>query len=86
MKKLLTIVLVFLIAILSIIMVREVILNNEGKLDKTSRMTREEVILLLEKGETYKNYYYSPETYENDEMKTEYYIKDNYKQQCKNAT
>lgn len=56
-------------------MVRSAFLNNNGKLDKSNQMTKEEIISLLEKGATYNNYYYCSNP--DDELKTEYYIKDN---------
>lgn len=75
-KKILIILLIVLIIILGISMIREIMINSEGKLDKSSPMNREEVISLLEKGKTYTNYYYCPNVFDT-ELKTEYYIKDN---------
>lgn len=75
-KKILTITLIILTVILIGLIIREVIIHSDGKLDKSNPMTREEIITLLDKGATYNNYYYHPSNSEN-ETKTEYYIKDN---------
>ena len=75
-KKILIILLIVLIIIFGIIMIREIMINSEGKLDKSNPMNREEVISLLQKGKTYSNYYYCSNI-SATELKTEYYIKDN---------
>ena len=75
-KKILIIVLIILAIIIIGLIVRETIIHNDGKIDKSNPMTREEIIALLDKGATYNNYYYCPSN-EGDTNKTEYYIKDN---------
>lgn len=75
-KKVLTITLIILALILIGLTIREVTIHNDGKLDKSNPMTREEIIALLDKGATYNNYYYHSSGPE-DEIQTEYYIKDN---------
>lgn len=76
-KKTLLIVLIILMIVIALLLVRELFLWSNGKLDKSSTMNKEEVIQLLEKGSTYSNYYYAPELTPKEESKTEYYIKDN---------
>ncbi len=73
--KILLIVAIIIVLLLLSIFIREIVLSNEGNLDKSNPMTREEVISLLEKGANYKNYYYrcDPSV---DTLETEYYIKD----------
>ena len=75
-KKVLIIFLIILAIIIIGLIVREAIIYNDGKIDKSNPMTREEIIKLLDKGATYNNYYYCPSN-KGDEHKTEYYIKDN---------
>ena len=75
-KKILIIVLIILAITIIGLVVRETIIHNDGKIDKSNPMTREEIIALLDKGATYNNYYYCPSN-EGDTYKTEYYIKDN---------
>lgn len=77
-KKILIGVLTVLIILLIMIFVRELFMNNLGKLEKSNSMSKEEVIKLLENGASYSNYYYCPEQNPNDNtsLKTEYYIKD----------
>ena len=75
-KKILIVILIILAIIIIGLIIRETIIHNDGKLDKSNPMTREEIIELLDKGATYNNYYYCPSN-EGDTYKTEYYIKDN---------
>ena len=75
-KKVLIVILSILAIIIIGLIVRETIIHNDGKIDKSNPMTREEIIALLDKGATYSNYYYCPSN-EGDNYKTEYYIKDN---------
>jgi len=75
-KKILIMLLITLIVIFGVVAIREIIINSEGKLDKSNPMNREEVISLLEKGKTYNNYYYCSNITDT-KLKTEYYIKDN---------
>lgn len=65
--------------ILLLFTIYEVSVWNDGKLDNSNPMSREEVIELLEKGKAYSNYYYCSETIGlfSDKNKNEYYIKDN---------
>lgn len=74
-KRILLIVFIIFIILLVSVFVREFILCNEGNLDKSNPMTREEIISLLEKGNDYSNYYYSYDS-DLDTLKTEYYMKD----------
>ena len=76
MKKVLIVLLVIIILVLGVVIARELIINYDGKVDKSNPMTREEVIALLQKGKEYNNYYYCSNI-EDNEMKTEHYIKDN---------
>lgn len=76
MKKVLIVLLVIIILVLGVLIVRELMINYDGKLDKSNPMTREEVIALLQKGKEYNNYYYCSNI-DDEEMKTEHYIKDN---------
>ena len=66
---------IIILAVL-ILGIREFILNKDESLDKSNEMTRDEIVELLKKGASYKNFYYCPD-YEENELKTEYYIKDN---------
>ena len=78
MKKSIKILLIFAIIIVLLLLsifIREIVLSNEGNLDKSNPMTREEVISLLEKGANYNNYYYRCDP-SIDTLETEYYIKD----------
>lgn len=75
-KKVLILVFSVLIIIFCTLVVREVIISNDGKLDKSNVLTRDEIIALLEKGANYNNYYYCPD-FSKNETKTEYYVKDN---------
>jgi len=76
-KKLIALVFILLIILLTLF-IREKIIYFNGNLEKNNIMSKEEIKQLLAKGENYENYYYSP-TQEpqatNDEIKTEYYIK-----------
>lgn len=74
-KKILLIVVIIFMILLVSVFVREFILCNEGSLDNSNPMTREEIISLLEKGNDYNNYYYSYDS-DFDTLKTEYFIKD----------
>jgi len=76
MKKVLIVLLVIIILVLGVLIARELIINYDGKVDKSNPMSREEVIKLLEKGKEYNNYYYCSNI-DAEEMKTEHYIKDN---------
>ena len=59
-------------------LIRELIIYNDGKLDKSNYVPREEIITLLNKGAIYNNYYYCPNNEDRKEAyRTEYYIKDN---------
>lgn len=73
--KILLIVAIIIVLLLLSIFIREIVLCNEGNLDKSNPMTRGEVISLLEKGANYSNYYYRCDP-SIDTLKTEYYIKD----------
>lgn len=75
-KKVVKVVLILLAISIVIILTREFILWNDGKLDKSNPVSREEIIKLLDTGATYPNYYYSSDV-NTGEIKTEYYIKDN---------
>lgn len=75
-RKILIGILIILAIIIIGLIVRETIIHNDGKIDKSNPMTREEIIALLDEGATYNNYYYCPSN-EEDTCKTEYYIKDN---------
>lgn len=74
-KKFLLIVAAIIIFLLLSIFIREFVICNEGNLNKSNPMTREEIISLLEKGCDYNNYYYRYDS-NIDTLKTEYYIKD----------
>lgn len=79
-KKILLGALIIIIILALIIIIRETTICSDGNLDKTNIMKREDVIQLLNKGSTYKNYYFNPEqnpSTKDEELKTEYYIKDN---------
>ena len=76
-KKVLIIIVTLLVIVMIITGVREFLLWNEGKLDKSNSMTREEIIALLDKGATYPNYYYSSDSKDKDSGRVEYYIRDN---------
>lgn len=73
--KILLIVAIIIVLLLLSIFIREIVLSNEGNLDKSNPMTREEIISLLEKGADYNNYYYRYDP-SIDTLETEYYIKD----------
>ena len=77
--KLVKVLLIVLILLILLWVIYEVSIYSDGKLDNSNPMSREEVIKLLEKGKTYPNYYYYPESIGifSDKNKTEYYIKDN---------
>lgn len=79
-KKIFKIIGIIILSLLLIALIYYTIIHFNGFLKKDNVMTREEVVALLKKGEEYSNYYYSPEDYiffkKVNEMKTEYYIKD----------
>ncbi len=75
-KKLLIAFLVLLIAIIIVIILREFILWDTGKLDTSNKMSRDEMIALLDKGATYPNYSYSSDENFGD-IKTKTIVKDN---------
>lgn len=77
-KKLIALVLILIIIILLTLFIREKIIYFNGNLEKNNIMSKEEIKQLLDKGENYENYYYSPTQNPqttNEEIKTEYYIK-----------
>lgn len=56
-------------------LIRELIIYNDGRLDKSNYVPREEIITLLDKGTIYNNYYYCPNNEDRKEAyRTEYYI------------
>lgn len=79
-RKIFKIIGIIILSLLLIALIYFTIIHFNGFLKKDNVMTREEVVALLKKGEEYSNYYYSPEDYiffkKVNEMKTEYYIKD----------
>ncbi len=82
MKKIVKIILMIVCLLVLAIGVYMIALHFDGFLDRSSPMTREEVVTLLEKGKEYPNYYYSPreEGWNSvDENVTEIYVKDNVK-------
>lgn len=78
-KKVIIVLLVILLILILSMMIREIYLNYDGKLDKSNSMSREEIVALLDKGATYKNYYYGyeKEPDKGNQYKTDIYIKDN---------
>lgn len=75
-KNILISIIIVIALIIIFFVIREFIIANEdGKLDKTNPMTREEIIALLEKGAQYDNYYFS--IVDENEQKAEYYVKNN---------
>lgn len=80
-KKVIIVLLVILLILILSIMIREIYLNYDGKMDKSNPMSREEIVALLDKGATYKNYYYGyeKEPDKGNQLKTDIYIKDNIK-------
>lgn len=75
-KKILKIVLIVLILLIIGLCIREIILNSDGKLERTSTLSREEIIQLLEKGANNNNYSFSKES-SAEKLETKYYVKDN---------
>ncbi len=84
-NKTLKVFLITIFCLLILIIAYEVFIFSDGLLDTSTKMSKEEVIELLEKGKEYSNYYYSPENTISgifrieDENKTEIYVKDNIK-------
>lgn len=79
-KKVLLVVIVLIILIILALILREYIILNPGNLDKSSPMSREEIVSLLDRGSNYTNYYFSPETINTKDSSygtSETYIKDN---------
>lgn len=77
-KKLPIIIIGILVIFIVSFLIRELIIYNDGKLDKSNYVPREEIITLLNKGAIYNNYYYCPNNEDRKEAyRTEYYIKDN---------
>ena len=75
-KNILISIIIVIALIIIFFVIRELIIANEdGKLDKSNPMTREEIIALLEKGTQCDNYYFS--IVDENEQKAEYYVKDN---------
>lgn len=75
-KKILISIIIVIALIIIFFVTRELIIANEdGKLDKSNSMTREEIIALLEKGAQCDNYYFS--IVDENNQKAEYYVKDN---------
>lgn len=82
MKKISKILLIIICLLVIAFIIYIVAINFDGFLDKSNPMTKEEVIVLLDKGKEYKNYYSSPQyAYLNrsNEDITEVYVKDNIK-------
>lgn len=75
-KKVLIGILLLLIIIAIVILCREYVLWNTGKLDTSNKMNRDEMITLLDKGATYPNYSYSSDV-RSGEIKTKTVVKDN---------
>ena len=75
-KKILITILVVLIIFIILILLREFILWNTGKLDTSNKMSRDEMIALLDKGATYPNYSYSSDA-NYGEIRTRTIVKDN---------
>lgn len=75
-KKILISIIIVIALIIIFFVTRELIIANEdGKLNKSNSMTREEIIALLEKGTQCDNYYFS--IVDENNQKDEYYVKDN---------
>lgn len=75
-KKILIAVLVLFIAVIIVLLIRENILWNTGKLDTSNKMDQDAMIALLDKGATYPNYSYSSDA-NYGEVKTKTIVKDN---------
>ncbi len=75
-KKILITILVVLTIFIILILLREFILWNTGKLDTSNKMSRDEMIALLDKGATYPNYSYSSDV-NYGEIRTKTIVKDN---------
>ena len=78
-KKIILAIIILIIIIILALILREYIILNTGKLDKSSPMSREEVVSLLDAGSNYKNYYFSPKelnSKDNSYGTSETYIKD----------
>ena len=79
-KKILLAVVIIIILVIITLILREYGILNPGNLDKSSTMSREEVVSLLDRGANYTNYYFSPEEIDTKDSSYgtfEIYIKDN---------
>ena len=80
-KKILKVLAIILSTVIILIITYLVMIHFDGFLNKDNRMTRTEIISLLEKGKEYTNYYYCPTVKTvfgatDEYLKTEIYIKD----------
>lgn len=85
-KRFIIIPIIIILVAISIIYIYSFVITFDGFLNTDIKMTREEVIEILEKGKQYANYYYSPTTKDGDEdCKVEYYVKDGIEKQVLNG-